>query len=96
MSTRQQQIDSLQQQWTNDPRWTGVEEDYVRFMTASLDHSIWFHRPVKGDDWHLYDLRSEGIRGGRGMSHGRVLTTDGVLVASIAQEVLIREVRPRP
>lgn len=78
---------------THHPRWSGTDEDYVRFMTASLDHSIWFHRPVTGDAWHLYDLHSEGIRGGRGMSHGRVLTTEGVHVASIAQEVLIREVR---
>jgi len=74
------------------PRWTGEESDYPRFMTASLDHAIWFHRPVKGDDWHLYDLRSDGIHGARGTSLGRVFTTEGLLVASIAQEVLIREV----
>jgi acyl-CoA thioesterase-2 len=47
---------------------------------------------VRGDEWHLYDMVSEGIRGGRGMSHGRVLTVDGVHVASVAQEVLVREV----
>ncbi len=79
---------------THHPRWTGAEEDFARFMTASLDHSIWFHRPVQGDAWLLYDMASEGIAGGRGMAHGRVLTTDGVLVASVAQEVLCREVRP--
>ena len=79
---------------THHPGWKGREEDFERFMTASLDHSIWFHRPVRGDAWHLYDLRSEGIRGSRGTSHGRVFTTDGVHVASIAQEVLIRDLRP--
>jgi acyl-CoA thioesterase-2 len=80
---------------THHPGWTGRDADHQRFMTASLDHAIWFHRPVRGDDWHLYDMASDGIRGGRGMSHGRVLTTDGVHVATVAQEVLIRDLRPR-
>jgi acyl-CoA thioesterase-2 len=79
---------------THHPEWQGEESDWERLMTASLDHSIWFHRPVRGDEWLLYDMHSEGIRGGRGMSHGRVLTTDGVHVASVAQEVLIRDVHP--
>jgi acyl-CoA thioesterase II len=80
---------------TLHPGWKGRdEEDFRRFMTASLDHAVWFHRPVRGDEWHLYDLVSEGIRGGRGMAHGRVLTTEGVHVASIAQEVLIRDLHP--
>ena len=78
---------------THHPRWSGREEDFGRFMTASLDHAIWFHRPVQGDAWHLYDMASEGIRGGRGMSYGRVLTTDGVHVATVTQEVLIRDLR---
>lgn len=79
--------------FTHHPGQTGDEDDYQRFMTASLDHAIWFHRPVRGDAWHLYDMHSEGIRGGRGMSHGRVLSTAGVHVASVAQEVLIRDLR---
>jgi acyl-CoA thioesterase-2 len=79
---------------THHPDWTGQDEDHQRFMTASLDHAIWFHRPARGDAWHLYDMASEGIRGGRGMAHGRVLTTDGVHVATVAQEVLIRDLRP--
>jgi len=79
---------------THHPGWVGDDEtDFAHFMTASLDHSVWFHRPVQGDAWHLYDLHSDGIRGGRGTSFGRVLTLDGTHVASIAQEVLIREVR---
>jgi acyl-CoA thioesterase-2 len=81
---------------THHPVWTGDDTAWDRLMTASLDHAIWFHRPVRGDDWHLYDLVSEGIRGGRGMAHGRVLTTDGVHVASVAQEVLVRDVRREP
>ncbi|HYF47345.1 MAG TPA: acyl-CoA thioesterase domain-containing protein [Acidimicrobiales bacterium] len=78
---------------THHPLWTGDDTGWDRLMTASLDHAMWFHRPVTGDAWHLYDLVSEGIRGGRGMAHGRVLTTDGVHVASVAQEVLIRDLR---
>jgi acyl-CoA thioesterase-2 len=78
---------------THHPAYTGAVADYTRFMTASLDHAIWFHRPVRGDEWHLYDMESEGIRGARGMSHGRVLNLDGVHVASVAQEVLVRDVR---
>jgi acyl-CoA thioesterase II len=80
---------------THHPRWTGDDTDWDQLMTASLDHAIWFHRPVTGDAWHLYDLVSEGIRGGRGMAHGRVLTTEGVHVASVAQEVLIRDLHRR-
>lgn len=78
---------------THHPEWNGEDSDWERLMTASLDHAIWFHRPVRGDEWHLYDMVSEGIRGGRGMSHGRVLTTEGVHVASVAQEVLVRDLR---
>jgi acyl-CoA thioesterase-2 len=73
------------------PEWDDREETYQRFMTASLDHAVWFHRPVHGDDWLLHDLASEGLRGGRGMAHGRVLTTQGAHVASITQECLIRD-----
>ena len=78
---------------THHPEWHGEESDWERLMNASLDHSIWFHRPVRGDEWLLYDMHSEGLRGGRGMSHGRVLTTAGIHVASVAQEVLIRDLR---
>jgi acyl-CoA thioesterase-2 len=77
---------------SHHPAYSGTDEDYGRFMTASLDHAIWFHRPVRGDEWHLYDMVSEGIRGSRGMSHGRVWSLDGVHVASVAQEVLVRQV----
>lgn len=57
---------------------------------ASLDHTIWFHRPFRVDDWWLYDQWSPSATGARGFSIGRVFTQDGTLVASVAQEGLIR------
>ncbi|MEO9323673.1 acyl-CoA thioesterase II [Nocardioides sp. C4-1] len=57
---------------------------------ASLDHTIWFHRPFRADDWWLYDQVSPSATGARGFSLGRVFTTDGTLVATVAQEGLIR------
>ncbi|WP_167051282.1 acyl-CoA thioesterase II [Salinibacterium sp. ZJ77] len=57
---------------------------------ASLDHAMWFHRPVRVDDWLLYVQESPSAVGGRGLSMGRIYTRDGVLVASIAQEGMVR------
>lgn len=57
---------------------------------ASLDHTIWFHRPVRADQWLLFDQRASSYAGARSLSHGRMFTTDGILVASVAQEALIR------
>jgi acyl-CoA thioesterase-2 len=62
-------------------------------QAASLDHSIWFHRPFRADEWWLYDQSSPSASGGRGLSLARVFTQDGRLVASVAQEGLIRVVR---
>ncbi|MDN4175301.1 acyl-CoA thioesterase II [Nocardioides sp. SOB77] len=59
-------------------------------MMASLDHTIWFHRPFRADEWWLYDQWSPSASGGRGLSLGRVFTEDGTLVATVAQEGLIR------
>lgn len=59
-------------------------------MPASLDHSMWFHRPFRADDWLLYDQHSPSASGGRGLATGRVFSHDGALVASVAQEGLIR------
>jgi acyl-CoA thioesterase-2 len=64
------------------------EEDKV--MPASLDHSIWFHQPFRADDWWLYDQTSPVARGGRGLATARVFTQDGRLVATVAQEGLVR------
>ncbi len=60
---------------------------------ASLDHTIWFHRPFRADEWWLYDQWSPSASGGRGLALGRIFTQDGTLVATVAQEGLIR---PRP
>lgn len=57
---------------------------------ASLDHTIWFHRPFRADEWWLYDQWSPSAGGARGLSLGRVFTQDGTLVATVAQEGLIR------
>lgn len=58
--------------------------------TASLDHAMWFHRPFRADDWLLYELDSPTAQGGRGLAHGRFYNTSGDLVASVAQESMIR------
>jgi acyl-CoA thioesterase-2 len=57
---------------------------------ASLDHSIWFHHSFRADEWLLYDQVSPSASGARGLAIGRVFTQDGRLVASVAQEGLLR------
>ncbi|WP_353111244.1 acyl-CoA thioesterase II [Microbacterium sp.] len=57
---------------------------------ASLDHAMWWHRFARVDDWLLYVQTSPNARSGRGLAAGRIYTRDGVLVASIAQEIMIR------
>ncbi|MBO9627177.1 MAG: acyl-CoA thioesterase II [Microbacterium sp.] len=57
---------------------------------ASLDHAMWWHRPARVDDWLLYVQESPNARGGRGLAQGRIYTRDGVLVATVAQEIMIR------
>ena len=57
---------------------------------ASLDHAMWWHRPARADDWLLYVQESPSARGGRGLSTGRLFTRDGELVASVAQEIMVR------
>lgn len=59
-------------------------------QSASLDHTIWFHRPFRADEWLLYDQVSPSASGARGLALGRVFTEDGRLVAGVAQEGLIR------
>jgi acyl-CoA thioesterase II len=57
---------------------------------ASLDHVMWFHEPFRVDEWLLHVMDSPAANGGRGLARGRVFTRDGRLVASTAQEGLIR------
>lgn len=61
-----------------------------RVETASLDHAVWFHRPFRGDRWLCYDQASPVAHGARGLFTGRVFTEEGVLVASVVQEVMLR------
>jgi len=57
---------------------------------ASLDHAMWFHRPFRADEWLLYAMESPNASGGRGLALGRIFTRDGTLVASTAQEGVVR------
>ena len=61
-----------------------------QLQLASLDHSIWFHRSFRADDYLLYDIDSPSSCGSRGFSRGSFYTRDGILVASTAQESLMR------
>ena len=58
---------------------------------ASLDHAMWFHRPVKTDDWLLYVVQSSNANNGRAFCTGKIYSKEGVLIASTAQEGLIRK-----
>jgi acyl-CoA thioesterase II len=66
---------------------------FLTLQMASVDHGMWFHRPFRADEWLLYAVDSPSASGARGFSRGSVYTRDGTLVASSAQEGLIR-VRP--
>ena len=65
-------------------------------IMASLDHALWFHRDVAIDQWLLYSIESPNASGARGLSRGQLFTQDGVLVASTAQEGLVRVVDDNP
>ena len=67
-----------------------------QMMTASLDHSIWFHRPMDATDWILFDMSGHGLVNARGMSTGAAYNQAGVHLATVAQEGLIRSPRPNP
>ena len=64
-------------------------------LSASLDHAIWFHEPFRADAWLLYATDSPWSGAGRGFNRGRVFTRDGRLVASVAQEGMIRKAVPK-
>ena len=61
-----------------------------KVQSVSLDHAMWFHRDFRFDEWLLYETESPSAAGARGFSRGSVFTRDGLLVASVAQEGLIR------
>jgi len=68
----------------------GLSFTQSNFQAASLDHAMWFHRPFRMDDWLLYSTYSPSASNARGLSFGNLYTRDGVLVASVAQEGLMR------
>ena len=73
-------------------REAGLELEKVLF-TASLDHTIWFHRPIRADEWHLHDFACHTFVGGRGLAIGQIFSAEGAHVATVAQEVLLRDRR---
>ena len=58
---------------------------------ASLDHALWFHRPARADEWLLYATQIPWSGSGRGMNLGRIFNRKGELVASVAQEGMMRK-----
>lgn len=73
----------------------GISWVQGNLMMASLDHAMWFHRDVAVDDWLLYDCDSPNAGGSRGLARGLIYDRKGRLVASTAQEGMIRVVEPK-
>ncbi len=67
-----------------------------RLRPASLDHAMWFHRSARADEWILYAEESPSAQSGRGLAQARMFTADGRLVASVAQEGMMRIKPPTP
>jgi acyl-CoA thioesterase II len=72
----------------------GVNWQTPGLQSASLDHAMWFHRRSDFNRWHLYNQDSPSASGGRGLVRGSIFSQDGRLVASVAQEALIRVRKP--
>ena len=68
----------------------GIAWAHPGLKSASLDHAMWFHREGRADQWLLYVQESPSAQGGRGLALGRIFTRDGVLLASVAQEGMVR------
>lgn len=68
----------------------GISYQQPHVQAATLNHAIWFHRPFRMDEWLLYAMDSPSAAGARGFTRGSVYTRDGRLVASVAQEGLVR------
>ncbi len=66
-----------------------------KVMTASLDHAMWFHGPTSFDNWHLYTMDAPFTGGGRGFNRGAIYDQTGKLIASTAQEGLVRPLRAK-
>lgn len=75
---------SVRKSLTGDPQQT------TSLMNATLDHSLWFHRPARATSWHLYELMTRSAGGARALAQGVVRDQTGAVVATVSQEVLIR------
>ncbi len=62
-------------------------------MSASLDHAMWVHGSIQFSEWHLYDLNAPWTGKARGFNRGSIFSADGTLVASVAQEGLVRPLK---
>ncbi len=71
----------------------GGQAAFGSVQLASLDHAMWFHRSFRADEWLLYAIDSPSASGGRGFTRGSIFDQEGRLVASVAQEGLIRAVK---
>lgn len=76
-------------------QWHGRTWFDPGLQIASIDHAIWFHQKVKLDDFHLYQMESPTSSGSRGFNLGRIYSRDGKLIASVAQESLMRLRTPK-
>jgi acyl-CoA thioesterase-2 len=72
----------------------GIAYMHDNVIMASLDHALWFHHPCRVDEWLLFSYDSPSASGARGLSRAQVFTQEGLLVASVAQEGLIRLIDP--
>ncbi len=72
----------------------GLNWTHPGMKVASLDHAMWWHRPVRVDEWLLYMQRSPSASGARGLSSGQIFNREGSLVATVAQEGMVRVPRP--
>ena len=68
----------------------GIAWSHPGLKSASLDHAMWFHRDGRADQWVLYVQESPSAQGGRGLSLGRIFSSDGLLLATVAQEGMVR------
>jgi acyl-CoA thioesterase-2 len=68
----------------------GITWQTPGLKVASLDHAMWWHRFGRVDEWMLYVQQSPNARGGRGLAQGRIYSHDGALMATVAQEVMVR------
>lgn len=69
------------------------DQFHEQFFSASLDHAVWFHQPVRVDEWHVQTVTCLGLTGSRGVAVGQVFAADGTHAATLSQEVVLRRRR---